>query len=249
MSARGIAALFLAAITVSISGCLETQATRAQVVLNDPWEAYLLNSPYDQLRIVARFAPGAPPSKLGLDGLVVRASEMTLKRAIHLDELTPLTGWAAEERAWTVADLYRMVRSESIIPRGQYGEGTTAIFEVFYLDGNGPDSAGGMELDGRAFIFDGGRTDAVPIAREQFERRTVIHEFGHAIGLVNCGLPMLTPREDPGSPCHSTGDSVMAPPTLTVTPGGADPDAWTRWTFDEFDMADVRDFQAQHGMS
>lgn len=38
----------------------------------------------------------------------------------------------------------------------------------------------------------------------------LVHEFGHAMGLVNNGLPMASPHEDPGHPGHSNScGSVM----------------------------------------
>ena len=42
------------------------------------------------------------------------------------------------------------------------------------------------------------------------ERAVLVHEFGHAAGLVNLGAPMQAPHEDASHPHHSTNQkSVM----------------------------------------
>ena len=44
----------------------------------------------------------------------------------------------------------------------------------------------------------------------RIEQATVVHELGHVIGLVNNGLPMQVPHEDPEHPHHTTDpDDVM----------------------------------------
>lgn len=68
----------------------------------------------------------------------------------------------------------------------------------------------------------------------------LVHEFGHAMGLVNVGAPMKTPHEDPNSPGHSNNDrSVMAATVETsgvvalLTTGGIPDD------YDSNDRADL----------
>jgi hypothetical protein len=47
-------------------------------------------------------------------------------------------------------------------------------------------------------------------AQEDILRAVLVHEFGHALGLVNRGIPMVTDHEDPESPGHSdNSNSVM----------------------------------------
>lgn len=50
----------------------------------------------------------------------------------------------------------------------------------------------------------------LPSQRRFVEQSTVVHELGHALGLVNGGVPMATPHEDPDHKAHCTNnDCVM----------------------------------------
>ncbi len=78
-------------------------------------------------------------------------------------------------------------------------------------------------------------TDAAPIMRA-----ATLHEFGHALGLVNHGIGMVTPHEDSGHPGHSSNQrSVMywAVETSNIVAllGGGIPE-----DFDANDRADMR---------
>jgi hypothetical protein len=42
------------------------------------------------------------------------------------------------------------------------------------------------------------------------EQAVLLHEFGHVVGLVNRGLPMVADHEDPDSPGHDAEESIMA---------------------------------------
>jgi hypothetical protein len=41
------------------------------------------------------------------------------------------------------------------------------------------------------------------------EQTTLVHEFGHAAGLVNIGVPMVTDHEDSGHPGHCTNEDCV----------------------------------------
>lgn len=79
------------------------------------------------------------------------------------------------------------------------------------------------------------------------ERAVLVHEYGHLLGLVDCGLPMQTPRADPDLPCHSRNrESVMS----ALGPSRS-ADQWLLrdgtgpvWRFDEHDWRDIRAYQA-----
>lgn len=76
-------------------------------------------------------------------------------------------------------------------------------------------------------------------AASEVERSVLIHEFGHAMGLVNNGLKMVNNHEDPQHPAHSNNeDSVMywAVETTLGLPGlDTIPN-----DFDANDIADIR---------
>lgn len=216
--------------------------------------AFLWREPFPKLAIEFYLAPDLAPSQVAAEALVDTLENLTKKEVASVERI-PLTGWASEHRAWTPALLDRLAQEHSRygLGPGEYGANETAILHVYYLKGyydyptGAKKGAGG---DGRAYLFFDPMklTWARPGVQEKSERATLIHEAGHAIGLVNCGLPMVTPREDPESRCHSTNaESVMGSGEITIWP--PDPmrvpqDRVFIYTFDENDIADVRTFQA-----
>lgn len=84
-------------------------------------------------------------------------------------------------------------------------------------------------------------------ARAALEAVVLVHEFGHALGLVGCGIPMQADHADPGSSCHSSNaSSVMHSRVARVAQwpawdpaSGLGPFAW-----DADDLADLKAFRA-----
>lgn len=254
MSARRFAAKARRSFVIVLIGAVAAGCFSAQhESIDDPAvsapTAYLRSDPYPNLSVEVVFAPGTPPSKLALDQLVPSLEEATGKHPRFM-EPRALDGWAAQPRNWSVTDLDRVITEESPFGEDRFGEAGEAVLQVFYLDGHGFDASGevaGLAVKGRAFVFvrsfaEEGKLMIPP--REDFERSVMMHEVGHVLGLVNCGIPMLTPREDPGGSCHSMhSNSVMyvrssphapdLPPSLDVPP----------YRFDEYDLADLRAFR------
>lgn len=84
----------------------------------------------------------------------------------------------------------------------------TVIFVKGLYEGNA--NILGLHFTGYPFVFV--FKDVVtsvggdPVSQRYVEQGTVVHEVGHAIGLVNLGLPMVTDHED-GSHVHHTTDT------------------------------------------
>ena len=105
--------------------------------------------------------------------------------------------------------------------------GDTAVLYVLYVAGGYSRDDGDSRILGVAYggtsvaIFKGNIQDAtrsrvvggisVPTVEERcIERAVLVHEFGHAAGLVNLGTPMVRPHEDRDHPGHSSNPkSVM----------------------------------------
>lgn len=244
------------AVAVLLAGCSAPASLDADGSVTMPTSneiAFLWSSPFPALAIEFYLAPDLAPSPLAQEALVEAMENLTLKEVVSVETI-PLTGWAAERRAWTAEDLTRLAleHSKHGLSLGEYGADGSAILHVYYLQGYHQSPLGttrGAGAEGRAYLFFDQPTSARPLVQEKSERHTLLHEAGHAIGLVNCGLPMVTPREDPESRCHSTNtESVMAGGEVTLWP--PDPmrvpeDRVFVHTFDENDMADVRAFQAK----
>jgi predicted Zn-dependent protease len=97
----------------------------------------------------------------------------------------------------------------------------TAEFFVLFLNGDFEDNQGNINKNVIGISVDG--TPVIAVFKDvilasglsQFtkvfiEQATVIHEFGHTLGLVNNGVPMVTDHEDKAHPHHcSNEDCVM----------------------------------------
>jgi len=89
------------------------------------------------------------------------------------------------------------------------------VFYVVFLDGYFHDAEGrredviGVSIGDTGVIamfkpvIDGGLTSRF------VEQTTLIHEFGHAIGLVNNGIPMVEPHHDAPNDAHCTNDRCV----------------------------------------
>ena len=107
--------------------------------------------------------------------------------------------------------------------RDRRSSGDAAVLYVLYVAGGYEGDEGDSRVLGIAYrgtslaimkgnvreATRGGLLDARP-PEECIERAVLVHEFGHAAGLVDLGTPMVRPHEDPQNEGHSSNpDSVM----------------------------------------
>lgn len=185
------------------------------------YEEVLSAEPFTRLVVQIDHAPGHAPSEVAKAHLLATLKNVTRKGEIVLDVRETLDGTA---RSWTADDLVALERETRRTPHAA----PTALMHVLYPAGKyrGANAAGvtvsGPVLGPVVVFLDAIRemrvgTDVgtLPLpnpapAVEVLERTTLLHEAGHAMGLVNNGLPMTRPREDADNPGHSTNErSVM----------------------------------------
>ena len=141
--------------------------------------------------------------------------------------------------------------------RDRRTSGDTAVLYVLYVAGGYEGDSGDSRVLGVAYrgtsiaIMKGNIKDATtstllsPRPAEQcVERAVLVHEFGHAAGLVDLGTPMVRDHEDPQHPGHSSNrESVMyyavenTQDLLSFFTGGCGD---IPYTFDADDKADLR---------
>lgn len=183
-----------------------------------PYSAALVGGePFSELIVEIDHAPDHEPSVAAREHLIQELRNVTSKSKVSID----LDASLAEDarRVWTSEELVELERTT----RTHEHAAPVAVLHVLYPPGSheksgivgitvsGADVATVVVFLDRIGEFDPGAGVALPYpASEEVEKATLLHEAGHAMGLVNNGLPMVRPHEDPQSPGHSANrDSVM----------------------------------------
>ncbi len=217
----------------------------------------LLNDPLPDLLVEVDFVAGHEPSQFALDGLRSVLEEVTAKRHVTILPATEIPRLAVPPTFESVTDYHFKHfshREPGTDMNLRWKENGT--LHIQYLNGRSNDFVG-VYMDGLGITIlpDYIRASTVVspywtgiIDHRLIERAMLIHEVGHALGLVDCGVPMVRHHHDDGlSRCHSNQvDSVMrygygeAPETLFGIVARQDFDPV--WQFDEYDRADLAAF-------
>jgi hypothetical protein len=190
----------------------------------DSAHAIVLSEPFPDLVVEVDHLPGVAPSETSLRALVEVLRAYTLKQDIVLLPPEEIEAGAVSRGGdeWDVAE----VRAAHEATFGSdrpwtLGNGTRAYLHVLYLD-----SFLRMETDGKTkvasgvamrnviVVFRGGDASGalVPNLATTLERETpvLLHEAGHAMGLIGLGAPEVRPHAQPDDPHHSRNpESVM----------------------------------------
>ena len=123
----------------------------------------------------------------------------------------------AHPGAWTLEELRTLAEETRDLDVGADAIG----IHILYVDGRFEiDGVLGAAFTDRDLVIFRDRIDqqcdsaGIPLMREQLcqtaEVTILVHEFGHLLGLVNRGLPMVADHEDPEHPGHDVDpDCVM----------------------------------------
>lgn len=257
----------LVLVALALSGCASDvphpfpKMPRDETLEQSLPAALVWAHPYPNLLIEIDYVEGREPSTLALDTLRDTLRAVTDKVDIAIAPPTALpasdprfSGW----REWKLEDLVDVhSRYFDAQAPGAFGEEGTARLHVLYLNGYYPlttpvhvpvvMSAIGLQMQDTLLLF----PDDLPAAQGQerpwntlYERNALIHELGHAMGLVNKGIPMQRPHVAEDG-IHSNNDrSVMAqghrgPWVLEEVQDGE----WIPYRFDADDLADLEAFR------
>lgn len=178
----------------------------------------IVGTKYAKLLVEIDHPPGYAPNDEALNVLRNTLIDVTGRSGanVQITKDASIPAQAGKKYSWAeiqaLEDAYR----------GRRSGGDTAVLYVVYVAGGSEDDDGDARVLGAAYegtslvIFKGNIKDSTggPLTgrpEERFvERAVLVHEFGHAAGLVNLGTPMVTPHEDPQHPGHSNNrESVM----------------------------------------
>lgn len=246
----------VALLVVGVSGCISPEDLTLDAFFGPSLpEALVLDSHYDELVVEVDYAAGVRPCTTALSALVSTLEETTEKRTVTLVGPTPIKAQGGDYTNGRLADIHGATSDHGPGSKYAYGSGDTAHLHVIYLDGTVKSEGDGHTAGRTAYHY-----GAIFIFKETFEgvykvdtrgkrdatcdmeRTVLLHELGHALGIVNRGVPMTEDREDADHPGHSENPrSVMFAKlrvsqnklVLTDLPTG----------FDAHDLADLRAYR------
>lgn len=252
------AVALLALVCLLGSGCISVAGETG--ALGDPTlhEALLWGDVYPSVVVEVGAVNGRAPDQTALVALGLALVELTGRAEADIRVLEPV-GIAPQGGDYTPSDLARIHRRTAmVIDPDRHGLGAVAMLHVLFLDGSMRDGEEarltlGSTLPGEGVIavFPDEYAKAKRIgpggtmvsARAEMDRHVLLHELGHAFGLVGQRIPMVQPHADPEHPGHSTNPlSIMhhrPPMTLEGIVYGDRPR-----DFDADDRADLAAFRA-----
>ena len=244
-----------------LAGCVGPRQEDAPDYRRLQSEALLTRVPFPALVVEVDYAKGREPSPLALDALMATLAEVADKEEIVLlpPRQLPDEPRFRGEAVWTTDEAYAVHAAffdSGPVSTVRFGQGRNATLHVLYLNGhdggNGGDGAYGFQHYNVAYLFPDRIRDGTPVASDaaprfpnlaadRIERAVLVHEVGHALGLVDRGAPMLHERlTEDGA--HSRYKGSVMYPSLHGTFAVLDPllgEDSTPYRFDRYDLADL----------
>ncbi len=129
----------------------------------------------------------------------------------ELSEMTKLQTFA--KSTWTAEEVIELSKGDTASTSGE-----TTNFSIYFLNGvfkENPSTIG-LHISGTKImaifkdVIKSTTTESNPLVPKYVEQATLVHEMGHALGLVNNGVPMFTPHQDTAHGAHcDKPDCVM----------------------------------------
>ncbi|MHB1261576.1 MAG: hypothetical protein ACYC2H_07650 [Thermoplasmatota archaeon] len=251
------AAALLALLCLLGSGCLSVAGQAAQA--NDPslQEALLWSTRYPAIVVEVGAVEDREPDHAALVALGLALVELTGRAETEVRVLEPVP-LPAQGGDYKPSDLARIHRQTAhVVDPDRHALGRTALLHVLFLDGSMQDEEDSRLTLGSTLAGEGliavfpdeyakatrlSPTGTMASARGEMDRHVLLHELGHAFGLVGQRIPMVRPHVDVEHPGHSSNpQSVMhhrPPMTLEGIMYGDRPR-----DFDADDRADLAAFR------
>jgi hypothetical protein len=240
------------AVAALASGCLDAAGAAQGPTLP---QALLLDRLSTSIVVEVDAVPGHGPDPGTLDLLRATLENVTGKPVLVAGP-SPIPGQGGDYRE---SDLVRIHRQTAFFAPDGFLQHGQAFLHVVYLDGHLRSDGGDRHTLGRTLLADG----LIVVFRDSYsrayrllngtewadasaemDRHVLLHEAGHALGLVGNGVPQVRDHADPGSPGHSRyPESVMYHhPPMTPRQFVTGP---VSVTFDVDDLMDLAAFKAK----
>lgn len=168
---------------------------------------------FPDLVVQIHHPPGWGPMPEALDHYATTLREVTSKQSIRIevDEFPEGTSYS---RVWTIHQIGELhERLHPLSDTGCYGLGDTAYLHVMYLPGQSSEREYGSAAGTWNTIFIEQIRTVPPWSPHwppvEGEKRVLVHEAGHAMGLVDHGAPMVHARLSEDGYHSARPESVM----------------------------------------
>jgi hypothetical protein len=210
--------VLVVAAAVLASGCLGALGSSQGPSLP---QALLLDSVSSSIVVEVDAVDGRAPHPEALELLRTTLEDVTGKPVV----VTGPSPIAAQGGGYRESDLVRIHRETAFFSPDGYLDNGRAVLHVLYLDGGPRGDAGDRHTLGRTLmqqglvvVFRDSHAHAYRLlngtewadATGEMDEHVLLHEVGHALGLVGNGVPQVRDHADPASPGHSRyPESVM----------------------------------------
>lgn len=140
---------------------------------------------------------------------LLEGRNITLKVPKTLPEMTKLS--KSGKKTWSIDDILSLSRANPIPEKN-----STTSFQIFFVNGVAELNSGiiGFHVDKTRIIAvfkDVIRNTAASdeLVPKYVEQVTLIHEMGHALGLVNNGLSMISSHQDSANGAHCSNPNCV----------------------------------------
>jgi hypothetical protein len=250
---------FLAFACLVGSGCISVSgappATAWEPTLH---EALLWSGLFPTVVVEVGAVEGREPDRAALVALGLALVDLTGRPDPDVRVLEP-ERIPAQGGGYQPSDLARIHRSTArVIDPDRVAVGTTATLHVLFLDGAPAASEDGALTLGTTLSGEGllvvypdqyakasrlTASERTVSARAEMDRHVLLHELGHAFGLVGKRIPMVQPHADPDHPGHSSNPRSIMHHRPPMTLDGLVYGDGVR-DFDAADRADLAAFRA-----
>jgi hypothetical protein len=212
-------AFALALLGIFATGCGGGRSSASRAPQSQPGDLaldYITAETYPSLKVEIDFIQGFGPSLEAIDRCR-SIWEKRLRKPGGIDFVIDTEIPASQQKArWEIGDILALEAQYRGNYTGDANNRNTATIWMVYLNGASEFDEGTTRALGVAY---GGSEIAVfrenldrttfPTTRDVVEGMVLVHEGGHLFGLVNNGLPMVNPHEDPANPRHCVFDTCV----------------------------------------
>ena len=126
-----------------------------------------------------------------------------------LQDMNPIP--ASGDVSWSIDDVLKLSKKTST-------SSSATTFEIYFLNGHAAENPGiiGFHIDRTKIIAifkdvirSTGTLDQLQLVPKYVEQSTLVHEMGHALGLVNNGVPMQVNHQDKAHGAHCSNSKCV----------------------------------------